>query len=262
MDENIQDLFGWIATCLTICFYFSPIFPFLKVIKGELNYEDTPGILVTSIYINCFCWYIYGDTIFSDPIKICNLIGASISIFLMLIYLAYEIKKYTVDAILNILIIFTGSYAVYKGFIIMIDDDTIIGKICFGTSCLVFFTPIQIIYRVIKEKNYNLIPIYLACASLFSSCFWIIHGIFIKDIYIVFANIIGIILSKIQIFIFLKYKRKYPGIGERESSSTIGIETNENEKEKKEDDISIKDDENSPANEKEKPVKIVSKIDN
>ena len=260
MDEKIQDLFGWTATCSTMCFYFSPIFPFINVLKGKINYEDTPGILVTSIYINCFCWYIYGDTIFSEPIKICNLIGAIISFFLMLIYLAYEIKKYTVDAILNILIIFTGSYAVSKGFTIMIDDDTIIGKICFGTSCLVLPTPIQLIYRVMKEKNYNLISIYLACISLVSSCFWIIHGVFIKDLYIVFPNIIRIILSKIQIFIFLKYKRKYPGIGERDSS-TIGIETNENEKEKKEEE-SNKDDEDVSATEKEKAVKIVSKIDN
>ena len=245
-----------------MCFYFSPIFPFINVLKGKLNYEDTPGILVISIYINSFCWYIYGDTIFSDPIKICNLIGVSISFFLMVIYLAYEIKKYMVDAILNISIIFTGSYAIYKGFTIMIDDDTIIGKICFGTSCLVFFTPIQLIYRVTKEKNYNLIPIYLSCASLLSSCFWIIHGVFIKDLYIVFPNVIGIILAKILIFIFLKYKRKYPGIGERESSSTIDIETNENEKEKeKKEEESNKDDEEAPATEKEKPIKIVSKID-
>ena len=181
----------------------------------------------------------------------------------MLIYLAYEIRKYTIDAILNILIIFTGSYAVYKGFTIMIDDDSIIGKICFGTSCLIFFTPIQFIYRVTKEKNYNLIPIYLVCASLLSSFFWIIYGIFIKDLYIVFPNAIGIILAKIQILVFLKYKRKYPGIGERESSSTIGIETNENEKEKKEEDSNM-DDEDAPASEteKEKPVKIVSKINN
>ena len=261
MDEKLQDLFGWVATGLNIYFYFSQIFPFINVLKGKLNFEDTPGILVTSIYINCFCWYIYGDTIFSDPIKICNLIGAIISFFLMLIYLAYEIRKYTIDTILNILIILTGSYAVYKGFTFMIDDETIIGKICFGTSCLVFFTPIQLIYRITKDKNYNLIPIYLAWSSLFSSFFWIIHGVFIKDLYIVFPNIIGIILNIIQIFIFLKYKRKYPGIGERESSSTIGIETNENEKEKKEEDA-YKDDEDSPAKEKEKPVKIVSKINN
>ena len=257
MDEKIQDLFCWGATCLTMCFYFSPIFPFINVLKGKLSYEDTPGILVTSIYINCFCWYIYGDTIFSEPIKICNLIGAITSFFLILIYLAYEIKKYTVDAILNILIIFTGSYAVYKGITIMIDDDTIIGKICFGTYCLLFFTPIQLIYRVIKEKNFNLIPIYLSYASLLSSYLWIIYGVFIKDLYITFTNVIGIILTKIQIFIFLKYKRKYPGIGERESSSTIDIEINENEKEKKEEE-NIKDDEDAPATEK-KHVTIFSK---
>ena len=107
--------------------------------------------------------------------------------FLILIYLTYEIRKYTVDAVLNILNIFTGSYTVYKWFTIMIDDDTIIGKICFGTSCLIFLTPNSVYIET----------------SLFSSYFWKIHGVFIKDLNIVFPNANGIILAKVQIFIFL-----------------------------------------------------------
>ena len=65
----------------------------------------------------------------------------------------------------------------------MIDDETIIGKICLRASCLVFFAPIQVICRVTKSNNYNLNPIYLSYTSLFSSRFWMILGI-VKKIYI------------------------------------------------------------------------------
>ena len=128
----------------------------------------------------------------------------------------------------------------------MIDDDTIIGKICFGTSCLIFLTPNSVYIET----------------SLFSSYFWKIHGVFIKDLNIVFPNANGIILAKVQIFIFLQYKGKYPGIDGRESSSIIGIETNENEKEIKDEDNTNKGDEETPVTNKEKPAKIVSKVDN
>ena len=151
--ESLEDVFGWVATCLTMCFYISPIIPFINVFKGKLSYEDTPAILVSASYVNCFCWYIYGDMIFSDQVKICNGIGAISSLCLICVYLVYEIRKYTLDAILNALIIITGSYAVYRGLTIVVDDDAIIGKICNCTAIIVFLSPIQLIYRVLKENN-------------------------------------------------------------------------------------------------------------
>ena len=96
------------------------------IVESKISYEETPGVLVSTTYINCFCWYIYGDTIFSYKVKICNLIGSIITITLISIYFIYEIRKYTLDAILNVLIIITGSYATYHGLIIFVDDDAVI----------------------------------------------------------------------------------------------------------------------------------------
>ena len=255
--ENLEDAFGWVATCLTMCFYISPVIPFINVIKGKISYEDTPGVLVSASYVNCFCWYIYGDMIFSDQVKICNGIGAISSLCLICIYLVYEITKYTLDAILNALIILTGSYAVYRGLTIVVDDDAIIGKICNCTAIIVFLSPIQLIYRVFRENNnYHLIPIYTAWVSVFSTGCWIMYGILIKDIYILIPNIIGLILGIIQIVIYTIFKRKYPTIGERErDTSTIDIENNGIENSKEDSAIKGEDDNN---NTKGKPVKIMA----
>ena len=261
MDEKIREIFGWIATGLTMCFYISPIIPFINVFKGKLSYEDTPAIVVTTSYVNCFCWYIYGDMISSYQIKACNLIGAISSIILVFIYLVYELKKYTLDAILNALIIITGSYAIYRGFTLVIDDDQIIGKICIGTACVVFLSPIQLIYRVIKEKNYILIPIYTAWVSIASTSCWVIYGVFITDLNVIIPNIIGFVLAIVQISIYFNYKIRYPTLGEKQFTSTIGIEKNENEKNIKEESDTIKIDEDL-SKEKEKPVKITDKEEN
>ena len=207
MEAKTRESFGWIATCLTMCFYISPVIPFINVFRKKISYEDTPAIIVTTSYVNCLCWYIYGDMIYSNQIKYCNLIGAVSSLILVCIYLLFELKKYTLDAILNSLIIITGTYSIYRGFTLIIDDDDIIGKICIATSCIVFLSPIQLIYRVIKEKNYNLIPIYTAYVSLASTSCWVAYGIFITDINVIFPNIIGLILAIIQIIIFQNYKK-------------------------------------------------------
>ena len=80
----------------------------------------------------------------------------------MVIYLINELKKYLVDSILNALILITGTWAVYRALTIIIDDDRIIGKICIGTTLVVYLSPIPVLYKVIKEKkekNYMFIPI-------------------------------------------------------------------------------------------------------
>jgi len=260
--DNLEDIFGWAALCLNMCIYLTPVLPFINVLKGKVSYEDTPGVLVSSTYVNCFCWYIYGDMIFSDQVKICNCIGSIISLCLIVIYLVYEIRKYTLDAILNALIIITGSYATYRGLTIVVDDDAVIGKICNVTSIIVFLNPMYLIYKVIREKNnYILIPIYTAWVSLFAHGLWVIYGIIIKDVYLMVPNVIGIVLSIIQICIYIIFKKKYPTFGEREKdTSTIDIENTGNDDRRE--DTTIKDDEEIQNSSKGKPVKIVSKLDN
>jgi len=252
--DTVQECFGWIAACLNICFYLTPIVPFINVLKGKLNFEDTPGVYVTCCYVNCFIWYIYGDMIFSDQVKISNMIAALINLIFMLIYLAFELKKYFVDAILNTLILITGSWASYRALTIVIDDDRVVGNICIGTTIIIFISPIQILYKVFKEKNYNIIPVFAAIIFLLACLFWFIYAIFIKDFYLAFPNALGIILSSVEIAVYINCKRRYPGIGESGASGTIDIVSGGNDENKK-DETPIKIDEG-------KPVEIVNKLDN
>ena len=259
--ETVQECFGWAGTGITVLSFLFPVFPYINVLKGKLDFESTPAVLVTTCYVNYFCWYIYGDMIFSDQIKYCYMIGGIVNLVLMIIYLAYEVKKFLVDSILNTLILITGTWAVYRALTIIIDDDRIIGKICIGTTLVVYLSPMQVLYKVIKEKNYMFIPIRSAWVYLLACIGWIAYGIFITDFYLICPHVAGVILSLIQIVIFYNYKRKFPAIGEKDFSSTIGIEKTGNEDTKNE-ETSIKiDEEESQSKAKEKPVKIVSKND-
>ena len=257
--DTIQECFGWVGACLNVCYFMAPFIPFLDVVRGKMDFEDSPGVFVTTCYINCFIWYVYGDMIFSDQVKISNLIAACMCFFLIFVYLVFEVRKYLVDTILNSLILISGTWAVYRALTIIIDDDRIVGKICIGTSAIMFITPMQIIYKVIKEKHYKLIPLYSAWVYLFACCAWVVYGIFITDFYLVCPFSAGFIISLIQIIIYLNYKKKYPTIGDKESISTIGIDNTISEEEPKKEESSIKiDDEES----KEQPVKIVGKAEN
>ena len=262
--DSAQEIFGWAATCLNSCFYISHIILFTNLFKRNLNYDKESTFIILASYLNCFCWYIYGDMILSAQIKICNLIGVISSLCLILINLVEEIIKNTIVAILNILIITTGTYVLYQCLRLIIDDEPIIGKICNATSIIVFLSPFQLIYRVLIEKNYNLIPIYAAYILFFSSCCWVSYGSKIKNIYVIIPNVIGIILSIAQIYVYTSYKMNSPVIGEREFTSTIDIVNtgSEIEEETHGQNNNKKKFAENQINSKGKPVKIIEKIDN
>lgn len=262
-----QETIGWMAFGFTSYFLLYPAFPFYKVIKRQMYFEEAPGSYATVNYINCLCWFFYSELLVSDQIKIINLIGAVANGAFILIYLFFEIRKYFMDTILNALILGSGSYMIYLSLTVMIEDDTVIGKICTGTHCLLFFFPIRLIYRVIKRKNFMLIPFCTAWASMFMSILWILYGIMITEIYLVIPHCLNVILATVQIILFLNYRKKYPIISEKEfnintSNNSLGIETNEKDDNKKEEPKIKESIEQSELNMKEKPVKILEKENN
>ena len=92
MESYIEENIGWAVAFLVVLYFSTPVTTFLNVLRGKILFEDSPGLFVTTCYINCFSWYIYGDLIFSDQIKYSYLVGAYISLLLIIIYLIYEFK--------------------------------------------------------------------------------------------------------------------------------------------------------------------------
>ena len=257
-NDLTQESIGWIAFAFNCYFLLYPAIPFINVLKGKLSFEESPGSYATINYLNCLCWYLYSDLLYSDQIKEINLIGVISNGIFIIIYLSYEIKKYTMDAILNVLILGSGTYFIYLSLTIMIEDDTIIGKICAGTYCLLFYFPIQIVFRVIKQKNFLLIPFCTAWGSVFMSISWILYGIMITEIYVVIPHCLNIIFQTVQIVLFLNYRQKYPLI-DKNFNKAIIIENNEDNKKE---ESKIKDVEDNEKNIKERPVKILEKVNN
>lgn len=253
--DQYQKAFGWLGTITTVVSFIFPIFPYLNVIRKKLYFENTPIVQVTTCYINYLCWCIYGHMIYTSHIQYCFLIGSIINFVLIFIYIAFELKKYLIDSILNLLILFTGTWALYRVLEIIIDKEDVVGKIAVGTSFIVFLTPIRAIYKVIKNKNYNIIPIYNCYFIFLYSIFWFIFGIFIPDYNIIVPYFVSFVLSLIEIVIFWNYKINYPSISEREFDSTIGIESSTEESTKKEMPIKFEE-ENDDYTGKNKPVKI------
>jgi uncharacterized protein with PQ loop repeat len=257
---DFVNIFGYTATGLSVCFYCSLVVPFFNVLRCKLNYEYTPIALINTIYVDSIAWYIYADKIVCDQLRLCNSIGTCCSLILITIYLAFELKKYLVDSILNCLILILGTLVLHKGLSIVIEDAQIVGKICIGTKLISFFTPLVLTWRVIKEKNYRLISVNTTLTYMASCIGWVLFGKSANDLNIMCANTIGVILCLIQFIVYLNFKKKYKRYST--PTSTIGIENTSGEESKKEESSTMNIDEESQDKAKEKPVKIITRIDN
>ena len=251
-----QDLFRWSATFLNTAFYISLISPFFNIFKGKLRFEDAPIFVIVISYINCFIWIIYGNIISSNQIIIINIIGGISTLTLIFIYLIYEIRKYLLDSILNISILILGTIFIYKILAIIIKDAKLIGKICITTRLFAFISPIQLVYRAIKENNYFLIPIVTSYIGFLSCILWDLYGFFINDIYFVISYSIGILLILYQFYVYSYYKNKNKNLDE--NNSTIDFDNYSDEYKKEVNSINIYDKIQEKI--KEKPVKIILNI--
>ena len=88
---------------------------------------------------------------------------------------------------------------------------------------------------------------------------WCLFGKLANDINAMAANGISVLLCLAQICVYFTFKNKYSYSG---PTSTIGIDTTSSEEVKKDENTSINVDEESQEKAKEKPVRIVTKIDN
>ena len=257
---DYQKIYGYVATGLSVLFYCSLSYPFFNVLLCKLSYEYTPIAIIDTIYADAITWYVFADKIFCDQVKLNSLIGGCCSLTLIVIYLAFELRKYIIESILNTIILILGSLVLYKGLNILIEDVQLIGKIAIGTKVITFCAPILTTFRVIKEKNYKLISANITLTYMCSCIGWAWFGKVVNDINIMISNAIGVVLCFIQFIVYLNIKRKYPNY--KDSSSTIGIEKSYNEDSKKDTTMTMYADEESQVKAKEKPVKIATRIDN
>jgi uncharacterized protein with PQ loop repeat len=256
---DIHSASGNTAIGLSACFYLSLFAPFCKVLACKLNYEYTPIALIDTVFVDCLCWYIYGEKMAYEPLKLGNCIGGIASLTLIVIYLIFEIRKYTVDSILNALILILGALVIQKGLTIVVEDPLMVGRICIGTKLITFGYPLLMIYRTIRGKNYMFISVSITLTYLAACLGWCFFGQNKSDSNIMWANGIGVILGIIQFLVYLNYRKKYQY---NLPTKTIGIEKGTGDDNKKDDSINMNFDEEGQEKGKEKPVKIISKVDN
>jgi len=204
MGDNLKllgDIFGWIGTCISIYFFLSPAVPFYKLIRGQIKLNDSPGLLLVFTFLNCILWFNYGLLLDRPQVYATNGAGCGITLIFVTIFLTFltKLKYYFTILALILLIGIMGGISYLCYFIIYYKY---VGYSANVFNVLMYAATGEKIYRVIKTKNYNLMPIFSIIGAFLSSTCWLIYGILDFEINVIVPNALGFVLSIVQLIVY------------------------------------------------------------
>ena len=200
----VAKIFGWSATIICIYFFLAPVVPFLQVLKGKLNYKDSPGVLLIMSFMNCILWADYGLVKNDFQVYFCNAIGGSTTLIWITIYLIYLGNQNVGLGLLynvGLILVLVGIMLVFY-FVVPLE---ITGYSAMIFNVLMYAAPGEKIYQVINTKNYRLIPIFSVIGGFAASFCWLIYGLFQKDLNIIIPNGLGLVAAILQVIVYLIY---------------------------------------------------------
>ena len=220
-EDLVEAIFGWVGLVISTYFYFSPVVPYVKVLKGDMKYTDSPKMTLLCNLVNCILWIDYGLIKESLQLYLTCAIGGCLTLIWSTIYLIFFAKKnFVLSLVYNI-----SALAVILGllFLFYSIDVEITGYVALIFNILMYVAPGEKIYTVIKTGNYELIPIFSTIGTLLCAGCWLIYGIYQVDLNLIIPNVLGLLFGFLQMFIYCIYKSKQNNKKNEESDNNVNL---------------------------------------
>ena len=217
-DDLASTIFGWVGTALATYFYIAPIVPFVKVIKGEMTWKQSPGVLLLCSFLNCILWSDYGLITNQFLLYLANGLGGTITLIYITIFLIHVADRKVLLSLFYNFFLICCIVEIYFVFYYLVPFK-VTGIIANIFNVLMYAAPGEKIYQICKGASYQLIPIWSTIGGTACSTSWMCYGIYQKDIYVVIPNALGVLASIVQIVIFVIYRRKQKNKAQSEETT-------------------------------------------
>ena len=179
------------------------ILQIIKEYQKKLRWYQTPFVLLFLAFIENLSFYLSRNWLFIvDSIQI---IVSPIIEFVLIILIIFLDKEFQMMYKIITLI----SFIVISLLFLFIPDLLYFYYMFYVTKTLYGLGSIECLVCAIKEKNYEIIPIFTLVCILLVNVFDIITYLVLVDPFIVIASVIGILscISQLIVYCILRYKR-------------------------------------------------------
>ena len=204
MVLQIDEIFSSFGTLFSFLLSFTPLPPFIKVFKNEEKIDIIPEGLLLFLILTRIVW---GSVWIITGRKIAllnSVLGVFVcDVFVILYFFLYFNRTYLKTFFASIFLIFIEYGICYIG--VFWGDYLTLSYIAMVFNVIMFISPGQKILRVIKEKNYKLIPIYSTVINVLVSSTWLGFGICINLISQIIPNALGVFFSILNTLLWIYF---------------------------------------------------------
>ena len=197
------------GTAMGIGLGFTPIVPFIGIMKGKENVKIFPESM---IFFNILCPHLWCTYWIRQNVFIpffSAIFGLTLGLIFSTIYIYFYLGKDTLKWLLAI----TGKFAIVASFhyflLNILPSYHYIGFAAMLVGIFTSIAPAQNVLKVIRERNHKLIPIWSTVFGALCNFFWLAFGIMLKDVYNIVVNAIcfSINFANTCIWLYFYYNR-------------------------------------------------------
>ena len=191
---ELADFFSTIGTIISFALSFTPTVPFMKVFKGEEKIDILPEGVLLFLILTRLVW---GSVWILTDRKIAllnSVLGIAVCDVFVALYFYLYFNRSCLKAFFSSIVLLLIEFGILYGGVFW-GNHVILSYTAMVFNVMMFVSPGQKIIRVIREKNYKLIPIVTTIVNILCSAAWLGYGICINLITQIIPNSLGLFFS-------------------------------------------------------------------
>uniref|UniRef100_A0A0D9XA69 Bidirectional sugar transporter SWEET n=1 Tax=Leersia perrieri TaxID=77586 RepID=A0A0D9XA69_9ORYZ len=211
MTHPAVTLSGVAGNIISFCVFLAPVATFLQVYKKKSTGGFSSVPYVVALFSSVL-WIFYALVkTNSRPLLTINAFGCGVEAAYIIIYLIYAPRKARLRTLAYFFLLDVAAFAlivvVTIYFVAKPHQVKFLGSVCLAFSMAVFVAPLSIIFKVIKTKSVEFMPIGLSVFLTLSAVAWFCYGLFTKDPYVMYPNVGGFFFSCVQMGLYFWYRK-------------------------------------------------------
>nr|ACU24301.1 unknown [Glycine max] len=215
MAETIRLAVAVLGNAASVALYAAPMVTFRRVIRKKSTEEFSCFPYIIGL-LNCLLFTWYGLPVVSYkwenfPLVTVNGVGIVLELSYVLIYFWYASAKGKVKVAMTAIpvLLVLSIIAAVSAFAFHDNHHRklLVGSIGLGVSVTMYGSPLIVMKKVIQTKSVEFMPLPLSMCSFLATVFWLIYGLFIRDIFVAGPSAVGTPLGILQLVLYCKYRK-------------------------------------------------------
>ncbi|CAM0911840.1 unnamed protein product [Alopecurus aequalis] len=202
---------GIAGNIISFLVFLAPVATFVQVYKKKTTGGFSSVPYVVALF-SCVLWIFYALVkTNSSALLTINAFGCGVEAIYIVAYLIYAPRRARLRTLAYFFLLDVAAFALIVVVTIYAFAPPhrvkFLGSVCLAFSMAVFVAPLSVIFKVIKTKSVEYMPVGLSFCLVLSAVAWFCYGFFTKDPFVMYPNVGGLFFSCAQMGLYFYYRK-------------------------------------------------------